>query len=66
MGIRIPNAWSGRPSGVVAALDDHAYLSLAAEGPPSPATGHRGTKTLAQAAMSVSYTHLTLPTTPYV
>ena len=53
MGIRIPNPWSGRPSGAVATQDDHAYLSLAAEGPPSPATGHRGTKTLAQAAMSV-------------
>lgn len=53
MGIRIPNAWSGRPSGAVATQDDHAYLSLAAEGPPSPATSHRRTKTLAQAAMSV-------------
>ena len=53
MGIRIPNAWSDRPSGAVATQDDHAYLSLAAEGPPSPATSHRGTKTLAQAAMSV-------------
>ena len=45
MGIRIPSRGVEAKTESSPPQDDHAYLSLAAGGPLSPATSRRGTKT---------------------